>query len=198
MTVWLKENKQDKAIKLMLFIISPFAAMLYSLRTMNKKSSYVVFFMFAVFFGMSFTIESGKTEENRADSATYRRNFERYIFEGEFYYYERFQEYLDFDEGDKDFYFDTLAYFVSRVTENYHFLFMVFAIVFAFFALNTLKIFTSEKKFDNSYASYVLVALFMINDIFNINGVRFWTAAWIGVFCIFQIFSKNNKIEFRI
>ena len=38
----------------------------------------------------------------------------------------------------------------------------------------------------------------MINQIFNINGMRFWTAAWIAVYAIFQIFKNNNKKYFLL
>ena len=38
-----------------------------------------------------------------------------------------------------------------------------------------------------------LLVLFTYNQIFNINGVRFWTAAWIAVYSVLQVFYNNNK-----
>src|SRR5690606_5049315 len=179
-------------------LCSPFIAFLYSLRTIKTKSSYVVFFLFCVFFGLSFSVSAGKDEENKSDGASYREKFElyKYVSDSEFYY--RFNEYFTFEEGAKDYYFDTVAFYVSRVTDNYHIMFMVFAIVFAYFGLKSLRFLTSEPKFDASLSCLILVYLFMINQIFNINGVRFWTAAWIGVYCIFQIFRNNNKKYFLL
>lgn len=193
MTTWPKENNSDKALKIILFLISPFIAFLYSLRTIKTKSSYVVFFLFCVFFGLSFSVSAGKDEHNRADGASYREKFELYKYVSDSEFYNRFNEYFTFEEGAKDYYFDTVAFYVSRVTDNYHIMFMVFAIVFAYFGLKSLRFLTSEPKFDASLSCLILVYLFMINQIFNINGVRFWTAAWIGVYCIFQIFRNGNK-----
>ena len=40
---------------------------------------------------------------------------------------------------------------------------------------------------------YILLFLFCFsNPIFNINGVRFWTAAWIGVFVLFKILLEKK------
>src|SRR5690554_616720 len=198
MTTWPKENNTDKALKIILFLISPFIAFLYSLRTIKTQSSYVVFFLFCVFFGLSFSVSLGKSEENRADGASYREKFELYKYVSDSEFYNRFNEYFTFEEGAKDYYFDTVAFYVSRVTDNYHIMFMVFAIVFAYFGLKSLRFLTSEPKFDASLSCLILVYLFMINQIFNINGVRFWTAAWIGVYCIFQIFRNDNKKYFLL
>lgn len=194
MAKWLRENNQDKAIKVILFIISPFFSCLYSLRRINTRSSYVVFFLFAVFFGMAFTppLDSG------FDGADYRRWFEENKNISSSQFYDGFKDFLTFDEGKKDYYFETVSFYISRITDNYHIMFMVIAIVFAFFALKSFHFFTKEDKFDKSLASYILVYLFMINQIFNINGVRMWTAAWIGVYALFQIFGKGNKRYFLL
>lgn len=197
MSVWQKENRYDKAAKIVLFLISPFFSFLYSLRTMNTRSSYVVFFLFAVFFGMSFSVGNIRTEGS-IDGISYRAYFEEYKYISANYYFEGLNEFLTFDEGKKDYYFDTVAFYVSRITDNYHVMFMVFAIIFAFFSLKTLKLFITDNKFDISFASFILAYLFMANQIFNINGMRFWTAAWVGVYALFQIFGKKNKRYFLL
>lgn len=120
MTTWPKENNTDKALKIILFLISPFIAFLYSLRTIKTKSSYVVFFLFCVFFGLSFSVSAGKDEENKSDGASYREKFELYKYVSDSEFYKRFNEYFTFEEGAKDYYFDTVAFYVSRVTDNYH------------------------------------------------------------------------------
>lgn len=198
MSRWPKENNTDKALKIILFLISPFIAFIYSLRTIKTKSSYVVFFLFCVFFGLSFTVSNVRDEVNSIDGVSYREKFELYNYVSDSEFYKRFNEYFTFEEGAKDYYFDTVAFYVSRVTDNYHIMFMVFAIVFAYFGLKSLRFLTSEPKFDASLSCLILVYLFMINQIFNINGVRFWTAAWIGVYCIFQIFRNGNKKYFLL
>lgn len=198
MATWLKESNKDKATKVILFLISPFIAFIYSLKRIKTKSSYVVFFLFFIFFGLAFTVQSGKRGDVTIDSASYRERFDIYKLVSHREFTENFKDFLTFSEGKKDYYFDTVAFYVSRITDNYHVMFMVFAAVFAFFSLKTFKFLTSEDNFDASISCYILAYLFMINQIFNINGMRFWTAAWIAVYAIFQIFKNNNKKYFLL
>lgn len=193
MAVWNKENELDNKIKVVLFLVSPFLSLLYSLRTIKTRSSYLVFYLFAVFFGMAFSVPIGTTPDFKGDGAVYREWFEssKYITKEE--YMDGLSGFLTFDEGKKDYYFETVAYYVSKISHNYHVMFMIFAIVFAYFALKSYKILTSENNFNTSIACFILSYLFMYNQIFNINGVRFWTASWIGVYAVFQIFKNGNN-----
>ena len=191
MAVWNKELDRDKAVKLLLFLILPCLSLIYSLRNIKSRSSYVVFFLFSVLFGIAFSVPVGVTDSFLGDGAVYREWFDLYKKVSHREFIDGFVNFLSLDYGKKDFYFDTVAFYVSRVTENYHFMFMLFSIVFGYFGLKCFKVFTSEDNFDSSHSSFILAYLFMYNQIFNINGVRFWTAAWIGVYGIFQIF-KNG------
>ncbi len=195
MAVWQKENNEDRVIKVILFLVSPILALLFSLRTLKTKSSFFIIFLFSVFFGLSFSVELGKKDDNSIDGSSYREKFHHYSFVSDSKFYKGLLEYLTFEKGKQDYYFDTVAFYVSRFTSNYHIMFMVFAIVFAFFALKSLKFFVAEKNYSTSLACFILLYLFMINQIFNINGVRFWTAAWVGVYSIFQIFG-NGKYKY--
>lgn len=190
---WPLESNRDIGNKVILFLISPFIAFLYSLRTFNRRSSFIVFYLFFVFFGIAFTVPSGRTINFTSDAADYREQFESYKNVSENDFINGFKSFLSFDEGNKDYYFDTVAYFVSRFTDNYHVMFMIFAMVFAYFSLKSFKFFTADFNTKATIASYILIYLFMTNQIFNINGMRFWTAAWIGIYCIFQIFKHNDN-----
>lgn len=197
MASWLKERNDDKAVKLILFVISPFLSFVYSLRRIKTRSSFIVFFLFAIFFGMAFSVGNVRTEGS-FDGISYRINFEQYKYISQYEFSESFKGFLSFDEGKKDFYFDTVAYYLSRITDNYHVMFMFFAIVFAYFSLKSFKFFTKEDEFDASLSSYVLAYLFMSNQIFNINGMRMWTAAWVGVYALLQIFGNKDKRYFLL
>lgn len=197
MIVWLKEKKQDVSIKILIFLISPFFAFLYSLRFIKTKSSYLVFFLTSVFFGMAFSVDSGRgLADVGFDGQAYREVFERFKYISGSQFIDKFIDFLAFNEGKKDYYFDTVAFYISRVTDNYHVMFMASSIFFSYFALKAFKFLTAEEKFDASIVSYILVYFFMHNQIFNINGMRFWTAAWIAVYCIFQIYRNGNKKYF--
>lgn len=195
MSEWNKENKKDVYIKYLLFVFSPFIAFLYSLRTVKTKSSYFIFYLTAVFFGLAFSLPSGRDGTGPSyDGQAYRKWFEEMKYISFQEYFESLQNYLSFDSLKRDFYFETFAFYVSRITDNYHVMFMLAAVIFSYFTLRSLSFLTKEKKFDAGVSSYILLYLFTYNQIFNINGLRYWTAAWIAVFCIFKIFrDRNNK-----
>lgn len=193
MSRWSIETRKDLLGKLILFPLSPLLATIYSFKRANTKSSYTIFFLTSILFGLAFIAELPGLSESYIDSQSYRRRFEEYLTttDNEFLY--KLDLYLTFDSNIKDFYFDTIAFYVSRVSDNYHIMFMVFAIVFSYFSLRSFRFLTSETAFDSSVISYILAYFFLYNQIFNINGVRFWTAAWIAVYCIFNIIKKDNK-----
>lgn len=193
MLSWPREENSDILVKILLFLLSPVLGFIYSLRTMNRKSSYVIFFLFAVVFGFSFTVSSVRDLVNSIDGVHYRNLFETYQNVDLSYFLEGLKNYLSFKEiGSKDYYFDTISFLVSRISDNYHVLFMVSAIIFAYFSLKSFRFFTSENNFKVSFACFLLAYLFMINQIFNINGMRFWTASWVAVYSILQIFRNGN------
>lgn len=195
MSKWNKENKKDVYIKYLLFVFSPFIAFLYSLRTVKTKSSYFIFYLTAVFFGLAFSLPSGRDGTGPSyDGQAYRKWFEEMKYVSFQDYFEALQNYLSFNSLKKDFYFDTFAFYVSRITDNYHVMFMLAAVIFSYFSLRSLFFLTQEKNFGTGVSSYILLYLFTYNQIFNINGLRYWTAAWVAVLCIFKIFrDKNNK-----
>lgn len=191
------EETTDVIIKIITFVISPFLSFLYSLRTMDRKSSYVVFFLFSVFFGMAFSVAGNLGEmEYYLDGVFYRMDFEKYCRYSYGDFIMDWDEYVGLKGDIKDFYFNVVAYSVSRVSDNYHLMFAVLALVFAYFQLKSLSFFTSEKNYRNCLFILILALIFCWNQIFNINGVRYNTAAWVYVYCVFQLFLNNNKRYF--
>jgi len=187
-------EKKDAVIKFGLFAFNPIIGFGISLLHIKSNSSYLIFFLFSFIFGISFTVPSDRTIGYTGDGVAYRIKFNRIsnYDTNEFQYL--VDDYVEFDKGEKDIYAIATTFMVSRVTSNYHWLFGVYAIVFAFFMLKSLRFLTEQKEFTNSLFCFLLAIMFiMSNPIFNINGVRFWTAAWIGVYCLFQIFRNNDK-----
>lgn len=194
MNNWSKEFPRGIAYKIILFIIAPILSFIYSLKRANTKSSYIIFFLTCTLFGLSFTVKSGKDYELSAlDGQHYRKFFEDYQYISVDQFQERFVTYISFDSNIKDFYIDTISFLVSRFTDNYHVMFAIVAMIFSYFSLKSFKFFTREPEFDATIITYILIYLFMFIDIFNINGFRFWTAAWVAIYCIFQIYRNNNK-----
>ena len=189
-TYWLREQNDDVVIKLILFLLSPILSLLYSLRRINAKSSYIVFFLFALFFGFAFTVDNAYT----IDGFQYVQRFYEWGAKSFSDYVKELGAYLTFESDYKDFYRETANFFVTRFTYNYHYLFLFFAFVFAWFQLRSLKFLTDSPSFRTTLYTIILVFLFVApNQIFNINGARFWTAYWVSVYVLFQLIYFDNK-----
>lgn len=195
---WAKEKRNDLHLKIILFIISPFLSMLYSIRRLNTKSSFVVLYLFCLFFGMAFTTTSGRTDFVTSDSASYRLKFENWLYYTFDNYLQGLLGFLEFDSGRKDYFFETVAFFITRITENYHFFFLAIAAIYAFFMLKSLRYLVTLKEFKVTFVGLLLVYFFLDKNIFGINGVRFWTAYWIAVYCVFKIYVDDNKKYFLL
>lgn len=189
------ESYRNKGVKLLLFLISPFISLLYSIKTLNTRSSYIVLFLFCLCFGMAFTVESQYTEY-KGDGVFYRQVFESYQSITTKEYISDLKSYLEFNDGNADFYADTIAFIVSRFTSNYHYFFLLLAFIFAYFQIRSLTFFTSNPNYRFSIVPLLLLLLlFLWNCIFNINGCRYWTAAWVGVYTFLQVF-VNKKYRY--
>lgn len=188
---WLSEDRKDRGTKFLGFIISPLIGLLLSLRSINTKSSYCVLFLFAICFGLAFTV-GNSSDLNTLDGVRYRYDFEQMCEGGQAMYFYNLKEYLSFHSSIKDYYFDTIAWLTSLFSSNYHILFLLLAIPFAYFQLKSLHFLTSLPNYRFSYLCIMITLFFCWNSIFNINGCRFWTAAWISVYCAFQVFQNGD------
>lgn len=192
-------ERGNKIIKYLLFLINPLFGFFATLGDLKSKSSYVIFLCFTILFGVCFTVPSGRTADFTGDGAVYRLRFDRMAAKSGDDFEKVYNEYIQFEEGEKDFYVTAVSYLVSRFTDNYHWVFAVFAFVFGYFMLKSFRFLTDRQEFTNSLYCFLLAIIFiMSNSIFNINGIRFWTAAWVGVYCIFQIFVNDNKKYFLL
>lgn len=187
---FLAENRYDIGIKFILFLLSPLLGFIYSLKRINTKSSFIIFFLFSLCFGMCFTPEKSPIY---LDGTHYQELFENSINITTSTFIDNFIEYTSLDTYyRKDLYADVLSFCVSRISNNYHLFFFFASLIFSFFSLKTFKYLTKEKEFDNSYVCLLLCFLFVYITIFNINGLRFWTGYWIAMLALFKIFRDRN------
>jgi len=173
--------------KIGLFLINPFLSAIVSLKNIRDGFSHKILYAWFVVFGIGFCAVN-----ESADSFRYVENFkiechytwDRYVYE--------IKDWLSLEGSVGDVYTLTVNYLIGHFTENYHWTFFLYAIVFGFFYIKSLKIFLKYSK-NNDWLFYALLFLFCYsNPIFNINGVRFWTSAWIGVFVGLKLFVENE------
>ena len=184
-----KDN--DKGIKLLLAIIYPFGAFLYSLRDLKSRSSYWVFFFFILIYGLCFNAEA----YDKFDSSRYLADFLAFSSNAEYNFTSAVSEFFSKDSDVKDIFVYVLYYLTNILAgNNYHVLFFLVAIVFGYFNLRSLKFITNDSEFKNTAFYYVLALIFVFsNSIFNINSIRFWTASWVAVYATFQVLINDKR-----
>lgn len=177
--------KQNNSI--ILLLISPILGFLDAFQNLKSRQSLITIFLFCLCFGFCFSVGTERYEGS-GDGISMRIEFEDNKDISTSQFFDTISEYFEFDTGVQDIYIITISFLVGRFTDNYHFFFLTLAFIFAFFQLQCLKYFVRETNYRYSIICILLTCLFLWNNIFNINGARFWTASWIAIFCVFKIF----------
>ena len=193
-----RDNIVDFLIKIALFMISPFIAFFYSLPTAKKNHSYFFFFGFAFFWCLIQCVNYGKAIGFGEDINAYRKHFEDMASSGGYFYIDDLQRYIRFEatsSGYKDIYAQTIEFLVSNFTDNYHIFFAVCGSILAYFMLRTFTFLTNNQNYKNyNLACMILAFMFVMHaPLYRIGGLRFITAGWIYLYCLFQIIINNNK-----
>lgn len=174
--------------KILCFLINPFLTAIVSLKNIRDGVSHVTLYLWFLIFGIGFCAQNEK-----ADSFRYVENFmiehnyswSQYLFE--------INDYFTFESNIKDIYTLTVNFLVGRFSDNYHWTYLIYAAILGFFYVKSLRIFLKSARVSNNIVFYALLFMFCYsNPIFNINGVRFWTAAWIGVYVALSVFVEKK------
>lgn len=179
--------QSNKGVGILLLLINPLLGAISGfVNIRNRDSLYYIFGWFLVF-GM------GLSDLNDlADSYRYIQDFRLACTMDYHQYISMVKEFFTYDTEIKDLYVISTNFIVSRFTDNYHYLFLLYAFVFGFFYIKSLELLL-RYPIKNDWVFYSLLFIFCFsNPIFNINGVRFWTAAWVCVYSTLS-FILDNK-----
>lgn len=180
-------KKIDKSGKVALFLLNPFISAILSLKDIRDGFSHKILYGWFIIFGIGFCAINESADSYRYVEAFNREchyTWERYVHEITYWW--------SFEGETKDVYTLTVNCFVGQFTDNYHWTFFIYAIVFGFFYIKSLKVFLKYAQ-RNDWLFYMLLFMFCYsNPIFNINGVRFWTSAWIGVYVGLKLFVEKQ------
>lgn len=178
-------------MRVLLFLFNPFLSSINSLVNFKEKHALTFLYFWFIIFGIGLVANN-----EAADSYRNVERFKNQVLTWQEYKFE-VQDYFSFQTDTKDLYVLTVNFIVRQFTDNYHWEYLVFAIIFGFFYIRSLNYIVPHLS--NSASSYILLFLFCFsNPIFNINGVRFWTAAWIGVYALFKIFIDKKYIYYLL
>lgn len=178
--------------ELLLILLWPFGALVRSLRHFRVPESKTIFWLFCVFFGFVF-IYGDPYNELGNDSVRYAKNLIE-LHDNPFSWNELIASFYNVEEGVVDIYQPLVTWFVSLFTGDPSILFMLFAVVFGFFyAQNLWMIFNTINKKVGLIIIMFMFAYALVNPIWNINGVRMYTAAQLFLFGNLRYFLMNDK-----
>jgi hypothetical protein len=189
----LQDRKKRNAISylpFLLFLIWPFALLLTSIKQFRKPSAKIGFILFCTYFGFVFVISR---DFSGADSARYALALaEMHELTPTFDNF--FASMYSVETNYVDIYQPLLTWIVSLFTDNPHYLFAIFAFVFGYFYANNLWIILSHFKSRISIVVFVFLLVFtLIIPIWNINGVRMWTAAQIFIYGVLLFLYEKKR-----
>ena len=179
--------------KVLLFILWPFGALLRSLLFFRNPQSKTLFWVFCIYFGFVFIYEDPSLDKFGADSATYAAKLIE-LHNQPISIKTLASSFYNANEGTVDIYQPLVTWVLSAITGDPRILFAVFAAVFGFYySQNLWMVFnTINKKVGLILLLFMLTYAF-VNPIWNINGVRMWTAAQIFLFGNLKYFLHNDK-----
>lgn len=189
-------NDRSLAVKIVLFIIWPFATWVYCLKSAHTKSSYVIFFLFSLLFcwhmaPTSLTVTDDFNwiiERFEVSNLTFGQLLQQ------------FQDYFAGIEGaPKELYETSLNWFVKLFSDNYHFFFLLASIPIVYCQLKTMRFITHDTRFKASFWGIVLLLMFIFpRDIVSAQNPRFVTGFWIALSCSITYFCCGRKIKYLL
>lgn len=188
-----KKGNNSLGLKLILFFIWPFGAWLYSLCDANKRSSYIIFFLFSLLlcWHMSPNITEGFYDDFLGILERFKNT--------DFTYQEistQIRDYFTFsNNAPKELYENIIICFVKSITDNYHFYFLLCSIPVAYCQLNSLKRITQDIRFQpKKWLAIVMVIMFLFpRDIITVQNPRFTTGFWICILTSLNYFCAEKK-----
>lgn len=166
--------------KVLLAILWPFGALLSALRNWRQPWAMNVFWVVCIFLGaIQIFHPTGQVLGDGSDAG-------RYVLELK-WMYNSIDKYSEISRNFyggviNDVFGQTLQFLVSRFTDNGHVFFFVLAIIYGFFYSRNIWYILGQIADQRIKGLWVLIALFfLVCPIWNINGVRMWTA--LHVFC---------------
>ena len=111
--------------ELFYFLLSPVLGIIKAFENLQSSQARKVIFLFCLCFGFCFSVGTQRIEGS-ADGISMRMEFELYKGMSDVEYGNYISDYFDFDTGAQDIYIVTVSYLVGKLTDNYHFFFLIY------------------------------------------------------------------------
>lgn len=180
-------------IKLVIFVLSPFLAFLYSLKDAASRSSYIIYFLFGVIFCWHMT---SRGVGHYDDFIGIMERFQRESFSTEQILKQISAAVTFSSNAPKELFENILNWFTKQFSRNYHLYFAFASVLYLTFMLNSLKRITKDEKFQTCFWGLLILALFVLpRDIITVQNPRFTVGFWYNVYFTFNFFLTNNPIK---
>ncbi len=184
---------KDLGSLLIMFFIWPFGAWLYALYNANKKSSYVIFFLFSLLLCWHMS-PTGYTDFYD-DFIGILERFQERVFTNLDISHQIHQYFSMDDNAPKELYENIMIWFVKGFTNNYHFYFLLCAIPVAYCQLKSLKRITQDVRYlPHTFMAIAIMVMFIFpRDIITVQNPRFATGFWICILCTLNYMCSQKK-----
>lgn len=181
---------EDIVIHFFLFISWPFISFIFALKNFNQpKAKYFIILFFGLF-GYTFFINSN----SGADSIRYAQTFIDFS-NSSYLELHTILSSFNYDSGSSfDIVIPLLSFSLSKITNNWHILFAVYAILYGYFNIKCISLMYNLYLTKANYNSLLYFLFFLlIAPIYEINGIRYYLATWIFFYGAYYvvIYEKN-------
>lgn len=167
---------------LSLFIIWPFVAFISALANYRQREARLVVYFFLIYYGMTF-VNSNEAVDAFRYAMTLKNNAELPF--SDFF---KIVGGLYATDTSVDIVEPLISFIVSRLTSHYSLYFAIWAAIFGFFYLKSIKLLYNRYQENPGWNVAILLGFFvMILPITSISGVRMWTAAWIFFYGAYKV-----------
>ncbi len=173
---------------IVLFLVNPFILLIVSL--INKRQQWAVngFWLFCIYFGFTFI-----TNSTGPDSYRYAEKF-RVLANSDLSLGDFIGSLYSIKNQTVDFGEYLISYVVSRFTGDSRFLFAAYGAVFGFFYSRNIWYLLRRINYNSKPIIVLYILTFaLINPIWDINGVRFWTATQIYIYAVLPLLLEGKK-----
>lgn len=176
---------------LFFFIIWPFAAFVAALKRVREPYAKAIFWLFCVYFGFVFVFPA--SVEGTADSARYVQKLVE-AHEKALSLNALTQSFYNQEEGIVDIYQPLATWLVAIFTDDPKWLYALFGAVFGIFYIKNIWLLVARLGHKSGFFLFLLLLAFTLtNPIWNINGVRMWTAAQVFLYGGLSYFLEQKK-----
>lgn len=178
-------------MSILLFFINPILGLISAFTLNIKKHSrefYFIILLFSLYFGFILTPLCREIDSYRIVQLFNNWNITYPS------YLSFIKDFLTFrNSAAKDLYEGTIFSLVHSFSSNYHWIFFLCALFFTVFKLLSFNTVFNNTTYKFNLKTTILVIVFFISiPLFEINGFRFFTAAWIAIYSTLKVIGLKN------